>query len=119
MEFEVNMYLIIEFFWFASRFSHRLQAGETLTCELEASGLAGRRLVTSNTSIIMFQEHLCRAPRWRYSKTLKVEILASDWERECADALYDFFMLFLDAGDNSMKRETLVKWVEKFKSRDI
>jgi hypothetical protein len=30
MEFQVNMFLIIEFFWFASRFCHRLQAGETL-----------------------------------------------------------------------------------------
>ena len=116
MDFQLNLYLIIEFFWFASRFCHRLQPGETLTCELEASGLAGRRLVSSNPNIWMLPEYLCRASRWRYPKTLKVEVMMSDWQRECVEALYDFFMLF---GDEPIKRETLAKWVEKFKSRDI
>jgi len=111
-EFQVNMFRIIEFFWFMSRMAHALGPDESVVYDMAATGLRGRHLVTLNSGIYMFPYDVCQAPEYRRHRELPSPHLRAAWEDECVDALSDFFMLF--AGDR-MKGETLREWVTRFK----
>ena len=118
IEYELNLYLLIEFFLFISRLSIEYGPGASLRYELLAESLEGRRLVTTNPRIHLSNRHLepCRATRFHFQKTLTVEELRTEWKEECATALKRFFELF---PGNYIERNTLRQRVERFKNREF
>lgn len=58
----------------------------------------------------------CRAPYFTFDKTIDAEMLRSGWEPACAEVLKQFVELFPNI---RISQETLLKWVEKYKTRQF
>jgi hypothetical protein len=56
----------------------------------------------------------CRAPQFTFDKTFDAETLRSGWEPICAEVLNQFVELF---PHHRISQDTLLKWVEKYKTR--
>jgi schlafen family protein len=118
LDFQPNVYNIIEMFMFMVRFVEEFEPGEEFSFRLRADSLAGRKLVSTNPRIHVSHgpPEPCRANVFEKRKQLTVEAFRTDWKRMCAATLKDFFEFF---PSERIQVETMLNWVEKFESRDF
>ncbi len=114
LDYKVNLALVIEFFLFLARFAENFEVGEEMVYQVTAGPLAGRRLASADHDISIDPTEPCRAGTFRRNKVVTVETLRASWEEQCATALHSFFELFPGP---RISKDTLLKWVEKFKER--
>ena len=118
LDFQPNVYNIIEMFMFMVRFVEEFEPGEEFSFRLRADSLAGRKLVSTNPRIRVSHgpPEPCRADVFEKKRQLTVEDFRADWKRMCAATLKDFFEFF---PSERIQVETMLNWVEKFESRDF
>lgn len=114
LDFRNNLSVVVEFFMFLSRFADNFEVGEEVVYEVSASPLASRCLASADSNINLDPTEPCRAATFHRSKVVPVETLRASWGDECANTLASFFELF---PHSHISKETLVKWVEKFRER--
>jgi hypothetical protein len=112
LEYELNIYLVTEFFWFMSRLAHELPS-QNITYQLDATGLRDRRLATMNAHIGFSPSEPCKAMKYLHRKTVPTDSLRVEWEQACAEALVNLLRLFVT--DWSIDSNTMLKWIDKLK----
>jgi hypothetical protein len=107
---------MVEFFMFQSRFLEAYGPGQDIRINLKVGSLAGRILVALSHDIIIGYgaPESCRASFFYFDKIIKGETLRTSWEQTCAEALKRLVELF---PNHRISMETLLKWVEKYKTR--
>lgn len=115
MEYKWNMFLVMEFFLFMSRFVHELEPADEVKYELVAQPLSGRHLVSLDPYVDILASDSCRANVFRYTRTIPAASLIASWEAECAKTLSRFFEFF----GKEFSPEGILKWIERFKNRSF
>ncbi len=107
---------VVDFFIFQSRFVEAYGPGEEVHVSVRVGPLLGRKLVSLRRDIAMGYgaPEPCRAPQFTFDKTFDAETLRSGWEPICAEVLNQFVELF---PHHRISQDTLLKWVEKYKTR--
>lgn len=107
---------MVDFFLFLSRFVEEYGPGEGIHIDLKVGPLAGRKLVSLNRDITLGYgaPDPCRAPYFSFERIIDAETLRASWEPLCAEALKQLVELF---PNHRISQETLLKWVEKYKTR--
>jgi Putative DNA-binding domain len=107
---------VVDFFMFMSRFVEAYGPGEGVHISFKIGPLAGRKLVALSRDITLGYgaPEPCRAPFFSFDRTIDAETLRSSWEQACAEVLKRLVELF---PNRRISQETLLKWVEKYKSR--
>jgi len=118
LEFRTNLMRIYEMMLFASRFAEEYWPGERIEMVLRATGLAGRKLVTSDMKIFIRRPEECRAATFEFKKNLGVEEFRAEWEDICADAMKRFVEYFPSIGGR-VELSTMRNWVTRFKNREF
>lgn len=116
LDFQLNLGLVVEFFMFVSRYAEQLEPSENIKLNVTATGLRGRRLVTTDSMIQLDPTKECREDIF-HPRDLEVSAVdfRNSWERQCVRTLHRFVELF--PGDYPISSDTLLKWVEKFRDR--
>lgn len=117
IDFEWNHRILVEFFWFLSRWCHELPAGTRFEATVEASGLNKRILATLNSRISLDPTPPTNASTFRRRKQFSVEELRGNWKNIAASVSHDFFSLFETRGDIS--HESLTYWIEKWTAEKL
>lgn len=116
LDYQLNLGLVVEFFMFASRYAEQLEPSENIKLSVRATGLRGRRLVTTDSRIELDPTKECREdiflPR---DMELSAVDFRNSWERQCVRTLHRFVELFPSVFPISSDR--LLKWVERFRDR--
>jgi hypothetical protein len=107
---------VVDFFMFQSRFVNEYGPGEGVHVSFKVGPLVGRKLVALNPNIVLGggAPEPCRAPFFTYERTIESESSRTNWEQDCAGLLKRFVGLF---PNHRISQETLLKWVEKCKTR--
>lgn len=107
---------VVEFFIFQSRFISVFDPGQDICINIKVGPLNGRKLVSLRWEITMGYgaPEPCRAPYFTCDRTVQAETLRTSWEQTCAEVLKQFVELF---PNHRISQETLLKWVEKYKTR--
>lgn len=116
LDFQPNVYTIIEMFMFLTRFVEEFEPGEDFYFRLRANSLAGRHLVSSNPRIdVGFGlADPCKASVFEAGKQLSVVEFQAEWEDICASMMKQFFDYFPGP---PVPIKTMRDWVEAFKDR--
>jgi schlafen family protein len=116
IEYTWTIRTMVEFFLFLSRFVAVYEPGEKIAIRITVGPLAGRKLVALSHDITIGfgTPEPCRAPLLDLEKSIDAEELRASWESICADALKQLVELF---PNHRIEVETLLKWVERFKTR--
>lgn len=109
---------MVDFFMFQSRFVEAFGPGEDIHINLKVGPLAGRKLVALRWEIAMGYgaPEPCRAPCFNLDRTIDAESLRSSWEQTCAEVLKQLVELF---PNHRIGQDTLLKWVERYKTRQF
>jgi hypothetical protein len=109
---------VVEFFVFQARFVESFDPGQQIHINFKVGPLAGRKLVALSWDITIGYgaPEPCRAPFFVFDKTIDAETLRTGWEQTCAEVLNQFVELF---PNHRISQETLLKWVEKYKTRQF
>lgn len=107
---------VVDFFLFQSRFVEEFGPGQDIHMSYNVGPLAGRKLVALSWEIGMGYgaPEPCRAPYFSFDKTVDADTLRTHWEQTCAEALKQLVDLFPNL---RISEETLLKWIEKYKTR--
>jgi hypothetical protein len=107
---------VVDFFIFQSRFVEEYGPGQDIQMSFRVGPIAGRKLVALRWEVTMGYgaPEACRAPYFEFDKTIDAETLRTSWEQSCAEVLKQFVELF---PNHRISHETLLKWIEKFKTR--
>jgi hypothetical protein len=118
LDFQPQLFKIIEFFTFMSRMVPLYDPAESISFRLVAGPLSGRRLVTTNPAINLDPDfaEVAREHLFVWDRTIPIQDFQATWRDECAAALKRFFELF---PGHRTTVETLRSWVERFQSRDF
>lgn len=118
VEYTWAIQTVVEFFVFQSRFVEAFGPGQDIHFSLKVGPLAGRKLVALSWDITIGYgaPEPCRAPFFSFDKTIDAETLRTSWEQICAEVLKQFVELF---PNHRISQETLLKWVEKYKTRQF
>lgn len=116
LDFKANIFSITEMFMFVVRFIEEYDSGEQVLIRLQATSLAGRKLVTTDFNINLRHPEECRAQVFEYKRALPVEELRAEWEMTCAEAMKRFVDLFPGP---KVETKTMKSWIEKFKNREF
>lgn len=116
LEYSWAIRTMVDFFLFLSRFSAEYGPGEEIQIDVKAGPIAGRRLISLNPDIVMGYgaPSPCRSPYFSFPKTTDTETLRANWEPVCAGALRQLVELF---PDQRIEVGTLLKWVERYRTR--
>jgi hypothetical protein len=116
IEYTWTIRTVVDFFLFQSRFVEVFSPGEDIHISFKVGPLAGRKLVALSREIGMGYgaPEPCRAPFFLFDRTIDAETLRTSWEPTCSEALKQFVDLFPDL---RISQETLLKWVQKSKTR--
>ena len=109
---------VVDFFMFQSRFVEAYDPGEDVLISFKVGPLDGRKLVALSYNIMIGYgaPEPCRAPYFVFDRTVDSETLRTNWERVCGEVLKQFVELF---PNHRITLETLLKWVEKYKTRQL
>lgn len=107
---------VVDFFMFQSRFVEAFAPGQDIHMSFKVGPLAGRKLVALSWDITIGYgaPEPCRAPFFSFDRTIDAESLRTSWEETCAEVLKQFVELF---PNHRISQETLLKWVERYKTR--
>jgi len=116
MEFTWAIRTAVDFFLFQSRFTDAFGPGQGIHLSLRIGPLAGRKLVCQRWEIEMGfgAPEPSRAPFFEFERTVDGETLRTSWEGICAEVLKQLFDLFPNI---RITQDTLLKWIEKYKTR--
>ncbi len=109
---------VVDFFMFQSRFVEAFGPGQDIHISFKVGPLAGRKLVALSRDITIGYgaPEPCRAPFFSFDRTIDAEILRTSWEETCAEVLTQLVELF---PNHRISQDTLLKWVEKYKTRQF
>ena len=118
VEFTWAIRTVVDFFLFQSRFVEAFSPGESIHINFKVGPLSGRKLVALSWEITIGYgaPEPCRAPFFLFDRTIDAETLRTSWEQPCTEALKQFVELF---PNHRIGQDTLLKWVEKYKTRRI
>lgn len=116
LDFKSNFRSIVEMFMFSVRLVEEYEPGEEVQIALQATTLAGRRLVTTDSSIWLqeYDDGKCRAEAFEFKRSCPVEEFRVQWKAFCAEAMKCFDDYFPGPRDSL---ETMAHWIENFESR--
>ena len=90
LDFKPNIYSITEMFMFIVRLIEEYDSGSEILVALQATSLAGRKLVTTDFNINLRDPEQCRAQMFEYRRQFPVEELRAEWEAVCAEVMKRF-----------------------------
>lgn len=107
---------VVDFFMFQSSFVEEFGPGQEMLFSFKIGPLAGRKLLSLKWEwqIGYGEPEPCRAPFFLFHKTIDAETLRSNWEQTCTEVLKELIELF---PNHRISQETLLKLVEKYKTR--
>ena len=103
---------------FQSRFVGAYDPCQDIHITIKVGPLTGRKLVVLrwDTNLGYGDPEPCRAPFFVFDRTIDAETLRTNWELICVEVLQELFGLFPDI---RITQETLLKWIEKYKTRQF
>lgn len=112
------IYQITEYFIFLSRFYNSFEASENIVIELTASGLQGRKLVSSDRRVPgLYHRSYYTAGENQYFfiKTVSTAELSASFKELASEAIQGLFLLF---NTENVTPETIATWQNKLIKRE-
>lgn len=118
INFQPHLFKIIEFFTFMDRMVPLFDPAESISIQLSAGPLSGRRLISTNPSIWLEPDEgdVARENRFVWEHSAPIQDFQASWKDDYAAALKRFFELF---PGHRINLETLRSWVDRFQNRDF
>jgi hypothetical protein len=118
LDWTMSIRQIFEMTLFASRLAEEYQPGEAFMFNIQATGIAGRKLASA-PRISWEESEECKARTFEYSLTRPVEEFRAEWREIAAEAMTRFVRLFPHPYGLKVQETTMRDWVQKFEGRSV
>ncbi len=113
VDFVPNLRVVVQMLMFVSRLVEEYEPGEQVCISLRATGLEGRKLVSTEPRVSLYDGGECRAKFFHVRRVLPVEVIRADWEEHCADTMKRFVDFF---PGRAVALKTMRGWIERFRN---